>query len=145
MRKCIIHGKNHTIVRVGRPESRPEFDQKSMNKRGLGNTTKSRRARTAFWANLVFLGPQSLTRLPRGAQNDPFFSSAPQKWTTQKRGGKNTKKGVSTACLGTRRVPCCKAFMACNGKAEQGLARLGPQGAGGLFALRVTRRGIRRL
>jgi hypothetical protein len=60
-----------------------------MKKQGLGKTKKNRRARTAFWANWLYLDPQNLTWLPRGAQNDPFFSSAPQKWTTKKRGGTN--------------------------------------------------------
>jgi hypothetical protein len=73
VRKCIIHGKNHTIVRVGRPENRPEVDHKSMKKQGLGKTKKNRRARTAFspkqgfWAPRVFPGPSRGT--PKGPQN----------------------------------------------------------------------------
>ena len=73
VRKCIIHGRNHTIVRVGRPESRPEVDHKSMQKQGLEKTKKNRRARTAFspkrgfWAPRVFPGPSRGT--PKGPQN----------------------------------------------------------------------------
>ena len=68
VRKCIIHGKNHTIVRVGRPENRPEFDHKSMKKQGLGKTTKKQTRADGFFAETGFLGPPGF---PRALPGDP--------------------------------------------------------------------------
>ena len=68
VRKCIIHGKNHTIVRVGRPENRPEFDHKSMKKQGLGKTKKTQTRADGFFAETGFLGPPGF---PRALPGDP--------------------------------------------------------------------------
>ena len=60
----------------------------------------------------------------------------------KKRRNKRLKKGGEAQSSAGDAYPAVRHVMACNGEAEQGLARLGPQGAGGLFALRVTRRGL---
>ena len=65
VRKCIIHGKNHTMVRVWRPESRPEFDQQLMTKQGLGKTKKQTRA-NGFLGEFAFFGPPKFDLAPQG-------------------------------------------------------------------------------
>ena len=59
----------------------------------------------------------------------------------KKRRKKGLKKGFQLVGSARDAYPAVRHVMACIGPAEEGPARLGPQGAGGLFALRVTRRG----
>ena len=72
----------------------------------------------------------------------PFFPARLKNGRKKKRRNKGGQKGGEAVSSAGNADPAVRHVMACIGEAEQDPARLGPQGAGGLFALRVPRRGL---
>ena len=92
---------------------------------------------------MALLGLPKFDLAPQGGSKLPLFFQRASKMDDQKkRRKKGVKKGVRLVASARDAYPAVRHVMACIGPAEQGLARLGPQGAGGLFALRVPRRGL---
>ena len=71
-----------------------------------------------------------------------FFQRASKMDDQQKRRKHGLKKWGEVVSSAGNADLAVRHVMACIGPAEEGPARLGPQGAGGLFALRVPRRGL---